>query len=346
MTTLINYAAHPSLHTTIKTTTVTRDGHEPANLLTGLSNTKGFLVERFVKPPVDLVLKVTLFPPNRHRYPVNLAAVVIDPRVGQNASHLFSLYASTLPNAAASEHDVWIFLGKIEVQDRIGEVCSSFAYQLRSEFGVAIGCIVNPSFRDTGAHQDRALDVVGELRKATSRFCNATAPPATFTPRAHILHRAHSLKIVINHVHNSRLPSLRHLEIWATPSPRCPPAVRTEIRAVVTTDLSSSSSSSSPISTADIIDLTSDNESDPGPPPCPTHFIDPITTQPMRNPVRLPSGHACDRSTVRKHLEQCAGREGRGTDPFTGLPMRWADVKVDAALKEEIGRWWRSVDGV
>ncbi|RUS17789.1 hypothetical protein BC938DRAFT_476161 [Jimgerdemannia flammicorona] len=321
MTTLINYAAHPSLHTTIKTTTVTRDGHEPANLLTGLSNTKGFLVERFVKPPVDLVV--------HFKYPVNLAAVVIDPRVGQNASHLFSLYASTLPNAAASERDVWIFLGKIEVQDRIGE----------------IGCIVNPSFRDTGAHQDRALDVVGELRKATSRFCNATAPPATFTPRAHILHRAHSLKIVINHVHNSRLPSLRHLEIWATPSPRCPPAVRTEIRAVVTTDLSSSSSSS-PISTADVIDLTSDNESDPGPPPCPTHFIDPITTQPMRNPVRLPSGHACDRSTVRKHLEQCAGGEGRGTDPFTGLPMRWADVKVDAALKEEIGRWWRSVDGV
>lgn len=56
MSSLINYAAHPNLGTSIQTRALSRDGHEPSKLFSGSLNTKGFVVERFVKPPVELVV--------------------------------------------------------------------------------------------------------------------------------------------------------------------------------------------------------------------------------------------------------------------------------------------------
>lgn len=124
-------------------------------------------------------------------------------------------------------------------------------------------------------------------------------------------------------VHASRLPSLRHLELWGTPSPRLPSSIRSEIRALTV------------VKPPEVIDLTSSASPSPEPKLSPpVHLFDPITHVLMHDPIRLPSGHACDRSTVRRLLEG-----GTGTDPFTGLAMRWVDVKADTRLREEVGRW-------
>jgi len=62
----------------------------------------------------------------------------------------------------------------------------------------------------------------------------------------------------------------------------------------------------------------------------PDRFIDPISAEIMSNPVRTPSGKILDESTMLKHLSI------RGTDPFTGLPMRYEQLYHDLKLKMEI----------
>ncbi|KAJ1887935.1 hypothetical protein LPJ66_008838 [Kickxella alabastrina] len=66
---------------------------------------------------------------------------------------------------------------------------------------------------------------------------------------------------------------------------------------------------------------------------CPGEFIDFITQNIMVDPVVLPGGARCDRSTIRRHLGTVQ------TDPFTGLPMEYGQAKPDLALQQRIQRW-------
>lgn len=66
----------------------------------------------------------------------------------------------------------------------------------------------------------------------------------------------------------------------------------------------------------------------------PEHFLDELLATLMRDPVKLPSGHVVDRSTI---VRQLAGHDK--SDPFTRLPLTLEQVEAQVDLKQEIDSW-------
>ena len=66
---------------------------------------------------------------------------------------------------------------------------------------------------------------------------------------------------------------------------------------------------------------------------CPDEFLDSIMDTVMLDPVILPSGNRCDRTTLVRQLSL------RSIDPFTRSPLSMDMVKPDTELKERIRNW-------
>lgn len=66
----------------------------------------------------------------------------------------------------------------------------------------------------------------------------------------------------------------------------------------------------------------------------PERYLDAIMATLMRDPVRLPSGHIVDRSTI---VRQLAGHDK--SDPFTRLPLTIEQVVSESELRTEIEEW-------
>ncbi|KAF8566533.1 hypothetical protein P879_08153 [Paragonimus westermani] len=71
----------------------------------------------------------------------------------------------------------------------------------------------------------------------------------------------------------------------------------------------------------------------------PDDFVDALTGELMREPVRLPSGNCIDRSSLNRfwteRLVNCP-RDPRPVDPFTMVPFDESSVKCDESLKQAI----------
>ena len=65
----------------------------------------------------------------------------------------------------------------------------------------------------------------------------------------------------------------------------------------------------------------------------PDDFLDPILSTLMRDPVKLPSGHSCDRSIITRHLLSDE------TDPFSRQPLTADQLVPDDELRERISAW-------
>eukprot|EP00011_Vannellida_sp_DIVA3-517-6-12_P012934 CAMPEP_0114624314 /NCGR_PEP_ID=MMETSP0168-20121206/10704_1 /TAXON_ID=95228 ORGANISM="Vannella sp., Strain DIVA3 517/6/12" /NCGR_SAMPLE_ID=MMETSP0168 /ASSEMBLY_ACC=CAM_ASM_000044 /LENGTH=1097 /DNA_ID=CAMNT_0001835587 /DNA_START=53 /DNA_END=3343 /DNA_ORIENTATION=- len=68
----------------------------------------------------------------------------------------------------------------------------------------------------------------------------------------------------------------------------------------------------------------------------PDEFLDPIMSELMKDPVRLPSGNVMDRAVIQRHLLSDA------TDPFTRAPLSPEDLVPVPELKEQIRAWLES----
>lgn len=67
----------------------------------------------------------------------------------------------------------------------------------------------------------------------------------------------------------------------------------------------------------------------------PDEFLDALLCSVMSDPVRLPSGHVVDRSTIHRHLLNDK------TDPFTREPMDETMLKSEDSLRKRIDDWKR-----
>ena len=65
----------------------------------------------------------------------------------------------------------------------------------------------------------------------------------------------------------------------------------------------------------------------------PDEFLDEILSTFMHDPVRLPSGHVVDRSTITQHLLNDQ------TDPFNREPMTVEDIQPAVELQERMKQW-------
>ena len=69
----------------------------------------------------------------------------------------------------------------------------------------------------------------------------------------------------------------------------------------------------------------------------PDHFLDPIMSHLMRDPVKLPSsGQIVDRQTIARHLLSDQN------DPFNRAPLSLDKVIPQPELKAEIEQWMQS----
>ena len=62
----------------------------------------------------------------------------------------------------------------------------------------------------------------------------------------------------------------------------------------------------------------------------PEEFVDPLTAELMKSPVKLPSGNVVDDSTIRQHLLN------ELSDPFSRQPLEPADLEPLPDLKKRI----------
>lgn len=65
----------------------------------------------------------------------------------------------------------------------------------------------------------------------------------------------------------------------------------------------------------------------------PDEFLDPISCELMRNPVKLPSGVTIDRATIVRHLLSDLH------DPFNRAPLKAEELVDDIEMKDRINDW-------
>lgn len=106
----------------------------------------------------------------------------------------------------------------------------------------------------------------------------------TFTKNVSLLKQVRSLKIRITKVRNSSSVGLQSIQIWA--NPMCSISLLQSITPMSSRSLISNTTSISPSSNSQEETLK-----------IPHQFLDPITHEIMKNPVKTPSGKTVDRST-------------------------------------------------
>ncbi|KAI8320145.1 U-box-domain-containing protein [Martensiomyces pterosporus] len=138
-----------------------------------------------------------------------------------------------------------------------------------------------------------------------------------------VLHSVRRVKLRISSMHGAHILGLGGVEIWAQPSRRLPQQQRAQIWSTAQKMLRQDSKAGE-----DPVPASSSSAAS-----CPPEFVDVITQSIMRDPVVLPSKAICDRSTIVRHLQN------HKTDPFTGLPLNYDDVKPNLALQQRIRTW-------
>ncbi|XP_014663380.1 PREDICTED: RING finger protein 37-like [Priapulus caudatus] len=314
---------------------VSCDGYEPDNLLRRPS--RGFLAERFVRPPVTITVTLPLN--------VDVSHVVVTTTVGaQTTTGLEILAAHGAPGSPA---DLEACLDGGEMPDW-RQV--TFAVVARASSRVAESpppssyVFVNARFRETrsaGAF-GRALPVGGTARPMRHR------DPV-------VLARARHVAVRITSTAAACVPALGSVEIWGQPAAGTAMQLVRELttlhRSLTLRHVATTCSPGGANTLAEIACPPRDVAGGPEP-DCdaiPPDFLDAITFEVMSLPVLLPSGHTVDRRTLERHAAE-EERWGRPpSDPFTGvrfsraaasLPNTPLKARIDAFLlrRPDVGR--------
>ncbi|KAJ2779697.1 RING finger protein 37 [Coemansia javaensis] len=229
-------------------------------------------------------------------FPVSLGAVVVSPRARMQVAARVSLFV------LRSRGERWDYVGRIEWADD-GSACA--------------GAVHN---------QELSAPAVARLAAAGGSLCEATPgawAPMERTPDS--LHMTAAVKVRIASMHRAGALGVGAVELWAQPSQRLPRAARDDawarVRRAVATHAIGRPRAEPP------------RADQPASADCPAEFVDPITHNIMRDPVILPTGARCDRSTIDRHLL------AHTTDPFTGLPLAASDIRPDLALQLQVRAW-------
>ncbi|KAJ2726272.1 RING finger protein 37 [Coemansia sp. Benny D115] len=263
------------------------------------SRPSGFMVEPFVKPPVDIIITL-------HHY-VSLAAIVINPRIRMHSAKVVTLHIWN------DRLQKWDYVARLVWED---------------DHAVAPRGVCNQELGWQPVAQASALQ--GKM-PAVSHWL-------PIEKAASALHFVSRIKLRVSSVHGAQPPGLGAVEIWAQPSQRLPQVQRNQEWDFVWRALAvpENNNSCQKDRHASIAANGQDTSYSATPAKCPPDYIDYITQSIMRDPVTLPSGANCDRTTIIKHLESSK------TDPFTGLPMDHSQVKSNLVLQQRIESWLRN----
>ncbi|KAJ2871022.1 Ubiquitin conjugation factor E4 A [Coemansia asiatica] len=259
----------------------------------------GFMAESFVKPPIEIILSFI--------HPISLAAILINPRIRQHSAKSITLF---IWNERFSK---WNFIGKLfwSVQDTAGP----------------------QGLCNRELHPQTVSSIA--ISKGSKLCCDPGISQQQWHPiePTRAMHSVSQIKIRIGAMHQAHTLGLGAIEIWAQPSQWMPPEKRNAAWEYISKELETPSTLAGPSLSSSHVDSKLSNM---GFENVPSDFIDVITQSLINDPVILPCGARCDRTTVARHLETSK------TDPFTGLPMILDQVKPDLDLQQRINSWKRA----
>ncbi|KAJ2392772.1 RING finger protein 37 [Coemansia sp. RSA 2603] len=231
-------------------------------------------------------------------YELSLAAVVVDPRIRMHSAKMISVLIWN------KRFNKWEYSGRLTWEN---------------EDNTTPQALCN---RDL---EPQVVSYSAQLHG--SQLCRSLSASQWLPLEKHeeALHHVSQIKVRINSMHRAQTLGLGGLEIWAQPSQRMHPRQRNEAWQHIFRLRESTRRLQTTTSTSQIQSRVPDN--------IPCEFVDVITQTIMLDPVILPSGARCDRSTITKHLSV------KNTDPFTGLSLDIDQVKPDLLLGQRIKAW-------
>ncbi|KAJ2535486.1 RING finger protein 37, partial [Coemansia sp. RSA 1933] len=226
----------------------------------------------------------------------SLASLILDPRIRRGCIRAATVFTMGI------NRDRWEFAGKLQWENSDPQP---------------------HGLHNTDVSPPMLLQAVGARSQAPA---NTRWTVIHGTPSSASLHYVKQIRVQITGMHEVHAIGLGRIEIWAQPSQRLPADQRTHawsqnIKAI---------QSSSPLHPPHTEPIPPSNTNVPPVADCPQEYLDPITHNIMTDPVVLPTGTRCDRSTIVRHLQS------HRTDPFTGLPLDLSQIQPDLSLRLRI----------
>lgn len=275
------------------------DGYESNNLLTDnpVRRARGFRAERFIKPPIDLLLMFDV--------PLDVFCILAESCSSDCGLEVW--VPDRPPGDGQSKYDRRLSLGRISTPPQTVARFRNEALWHRVGHGKCRGSWL--------------------ASRPVKEFCDASMQ------QCRSLFKVRSLALRIYYVQGPSSPGLRSLEVWALPSAGCSREEKNVIfQAISKLERGSlqQAKPSHPASSADCSGQRKELVSGEGREERnalrtirqgPKEFYDEITFELMSRPMLLPSGHNVDASTLEKLAATDAQWGRQAIDPFTGVRL-------------------------
>lgn len=279
------------LGTTVEVLQPCLDGYEVSNLISNNPGLRkmGYLAERFIKPPVNIVFT---FP-----CPIEFSHVLITPSVGKHKTVGLNLMSGIYQSKCDTGKYEEVELGKcyLKTEDHI--------------------CFVNKLFKNRLPFSDLECE---RLRSLNSSPYQRSMKGSMLKP----LQSARKLKVCIWRTQDASLPALGRISIFAIPSRNTDKLLVENLLRLWRTATDDSAETTVGESTHELeqtIEQPIKNEDLEK--VIPSEFLDPITSSIMTYPIILPSGNIIDQTTLDKYISAEKSWARQPNDPFTGLPF-------------------------
>ena len=304
------------------------DGYELCNLFTNINQSvgnvvlqpKGFLVESFIKPPINIVIELPFL--------VNLDRVMVNGKIGQQRSTGLELLTFSQDPNQVKDIDSSIFT-------QVGRGNSSV---------LSVFCFVNRRFQASNLYSNTE-----PMKSAFESLDNKEIVTVEVRHRNHKLSFVSHLMLRITSVSGGSTCAVRALEVWGEPSNwASEKTVATFMKCFNSvTNSQNSASKTTSISEESLSDSCNNESSNSGSihsnkdrEVIPQEFLDPLTQEILVLPMLLPSGHVIDQSTLEKHSASEAQWGRSPSDPFTGITFtKGSTPVVHSTLKVRIDRF-------
>ncbi|XP_041369079.1 LOW QUALITY PROTEIN: RING finger protein 37-like [Gigantopelta aegis] len=311
---------HWSLKTVATSSSVSSDGYDVENLVSKdfILKNKGFLAERFLKPPVSITFA---FPCS-----INIHQVIINPVVGRQKSSALEVLTNTQKLTSS-----WLFGLDSTSQDRNPVQLTPVSVGRIHMKDPAVCVFRYPSFRATSPYSVDDSDF--------SRFQYVVEMKHRYGT-ALVSH----LTIRITNTIESLIPGIKSVAIFGQPSHKYDKAIHEKVFYHYVNSLNLKQlptvSKNCDTSTKDCLILVESSSDSTSKFEIPEEFVDPITCEVMALPTLLPSGKSIDHNTLEKYIENEATYGRLPNDPFTGVSFNTDSYPVpNNSLKVRIDQF-------
>jgi U-box domain-containing protein 5 len=320
----------PHLRPRIYCDKVSVDDHEITNLISEdyFVKSKGFLAERFIKPPVQITVAL---PCN-----INIHKIVIDPIVSSQKSCGFEIMTRSDPLK-----DSWIVNDEIpmEKSPHTEGMFVSVGRCTRDYSGRAVFIFTNQSYRSKSSlsqntSQDIDFSGLNVVRSEIRHFRNISLGCVS-----HVMIR-------VTRTQGGCIPCVKSIAVFGQPSHTVPKVILDRIWYLHSQFCKGPKTKIdvtpktlplvSHVSEEDIkISSAAEHEDE-----IPNEFIDPITCDIMTIPLLLPSGHSIDKYTLERHISEESKWGRTPNDPFTGVAFHGMSKPIpNSSLKVRIDQF-------